>query len=63
MVYMYNYVHADVRSIDKTPPLINASGHKDVVQYLVEKANCDISEYTHPIISLVLTVCLSLPCS
>ncbi|XP_064387909.1 alpha-latroinsectotoxin-Lt1a-like isoform X2 [Halichondria panicea] len=33
----------NVRSIDKTPPLINASGHKDVVQYLVEKANCDIN--------------------
>ena len=42
---MYN--HADVRDDDSWTPLYNACymGHKDVVQYLVEMANCDISEY------------------
>ncbi len=35
---------ADVRDDENCTPLHNACD-KDVVQYLVEKANCDISEY------------------
>ncbi len=38
---------ADARDDDNWTPLHNACylGHKDVVQYLVENAKCDISEY------------------
>ena len=43
----YGVLCADVRDDINETPLQNAcyKGHKDVVQYLVEKANCDISEY------------------
>ncbi len=41
---------------DNWTPLHNAcmgmGGHKDVVQYLVEMANCDISEYNSYIYSI-----------
>ncbi len=38
---------ADVRNDEYMTPLYLAcyGGHKDVVQYLVEKTKCDISEY------------------
>ena len=37
---------ADVRDQDKSSPLHLAceGGHKGVVKYLVEEANCDVSE-------------------
>ena len=37
---------ADVRDEDNRSPLHLAcvGGHKDMVEYLVEKANCDVSE-------------------
>ena len=43
----YGVLCADVRDNINITPLHNAClmRHKDVVQYLVEKANCDISEY------------------
>ncbi len=42
----YGVLCADVRDYENMTPLHNAclGGHKDVVQYLVEKANCDIGE-------------------
>ena len=45
----YNIHHlwcADVRGRDDSSPLHLAceGGHKGVVKYLVEKANCDVSE-------------------
>ncbi len=44
---MVCYDCADVRDYENMTPLHKACviGHKDVLQYLVEKANCDISEY------------------
>ena len=45
---VYGVLCADVRDYGTNwTPLRFAccNGHKDVVQYLVEKANCDISEY------------------
>ena len=43
----YGVLCADVRDNINWTPLHDAcfKGYKDVVQYLVEKANCDISEY------------------
>ncbi len=43
----YVLLCTDVTDHNNWTPLHNACirGHKDVVQYLVEKANCDISEY------------------
>ena len=43
----YGVLCAGLREDDNWTPLHNAccKRHNDVVQYLVEKANCDISEY------------------
>ncbi len=43
----YDVFCADVRDDGNRTPLHIAcsGGHRDVVQYLVAKANCDISEY------------------
>ena len=48
-------VCTDVRDGGNSSPLHHAcsNGHKDVVEYLVEKANCDVSKYHHSIISCV----------
>ena len=43
---MYHLCCADVRDESDMSPLHVAceGGHREVVKYLVEKANCDISE-------------------
>ena len=45
-LYMYHLYYTDIRDADNSSPLHLActGGHKDVVVYLVEKANCDVSE-------------------
>ena len=50
VIVLYPYctllIHADVKNRGEETPLhlACASGHKDVVSYLVEEAKCDISE-------------------
>ncbi len=58
---MHGVLCADVRDDENWTLLHKACfrGHKDVVQYLVEKANCDIGEYnTTPMHAVLYFRCI-----